>query len=236
MVGARRYPSQRGAHYCARCDDARIGVFVFLVFASAGALVLFRDEISVVLSLRDAAIALAVVLFIFGSQFIGFRRLWRWLRRSNREPQHAPAAPQSQSSHDVRRATEPERRKTESVFAPHEIKRPRVIDGDTLDDSDTGIRYRIENIDAPETGDNARCASERRLGELATIEARTIIAKARIVFAKPTGRVDPYGRVIAFIRVDDRDFGEEMIARGFARPWRGHREPWCDDAGRLIWR
>jgi len=110
----------------------------------------------------------------------------------------------------------------------------RVIDGDTFEDLDTGDRYRLENIDTPETGSRARCGAERQLGDQATRQARTFITNARSLDVRRTGRVDRYDRIIAFIQIDGRDLGEMMIAEGLARPWRGRREAWCDASGNLI--
>lgn len=110
----------------------------------------------------------------------------------------------------------------------------RVIDGDTFEDLDTGDRYRLENIDTPETGGRARCTAERQLGDRATRQARALITSANSLDVRRTGRVDRYDRIIAFIEVDGRDLGELLIAEGLARPWRGRREPWCDANGALL--
>jgi endonuclease YncB( thermonuclease family) len=110
----------------------------------------------------------------------------------------------------------------------------RVIDGDTFEDLDTGDRYRLENIDTPETGPRARCSAERELGDRATARARAFISSAQSLDVRRTGRIDRYDRIIAFVRIDGRDLGELMIAEGLARPWRGRREPWCDAGGNLI--
>lgn len=110
----------------------------------------------------------------------------------------------------------------------------RVIDGDTLEDMDADITYRVVNIDTPETGSRARCAAERELGNRATTQARALIAAAREIELQPTGRIDRYGRTIAFVLIDGRDLGETLIAEGLARPWRGRREPWCAADGSLI--
>lgn len=110
----------------------------------------------------------------------------------------------------------------------------RIVDGDTLEDLHAEIIYRIVNIDTPETGPRARCPAERELGDRATRQARALIFSAREVELRPTGRIDRYGRAIAFVLVDGRDLGETLIAEGLARPWRGRREPWCDESGALI--
>jgi endonuclease YncB( thermonuclease family) len=110
----------------------------------------------------------------------------------------------------------------------------RVIDGDTFEDLVTGDRYRLENIDTPETGSRARCRAERELGDRATARARAVIAGARRLDVRRTGRIDRYDRIIAFVHINGRDLGELMIGEGLARPWRGRREPWCDASGNLI--
>jgi micrococcal nuclease len=110
----------------------------------------------------------------------------------------------------------------------------RIVDGDTLEDLGADVTYRIVNIDTPETGPRARCPAERDLGNRATQQARTLISSAGAVELRPTGRIDRYGRAIAFVLIDGRDLGETLIADGLARPWRGRREPWCDASGNLI--
>src|SRR5262245_16537052 len=95
----------------------------------------------------------------------------------------------------------------------------RVIDGDTFQDMTSGERFRLENIDTPETGPRAHCSAERELGDRATQEARVLIAGAHQIDVRRTGRLDRYDRVIAFFVVDGRDLGELMIAQGLARPW-----------------
>lgn len=112
--------------------------------------------------------------------------------------------------------------------------RMRVIDGDTLEDQRDDITYRLVNIDTPETGSRAHCSAERELGDRATRAARALVTQARRVEFRPTGRIDRYGRTIAFVLIDGRDMGETLIAEGLARPWRGRREPWCDSSGNLI--
>ncbi|MEQ1491657.1 MAG: thermonuclease family protein [Terricaulis sp.] len=113
-------------------------------------------------------------------------------------------------------------------------RRIRVVDGDTVEDMSTDITYRVVNIDTAETGSRARCSAERDLGDRAKETVRTLISGAQRIELNPTGRIDRYGRTIAFIVIDGRDMGETLIAEGLARPWRGRREPWCDASGNLI--
>lgn len=119
------------------------------------------------------------------------------------------------------------------VDAPVRVTEPFVIDGDTIDDRRTGVRYRLANIDAPETGNGARCASERRIGEWATEVAAKLIAAAERVEVRRTIRTDRWGRRVAFVLVDGEDLGETLVRRGLAAPWRGQRAKWCGPRGSL---
>jgi endonuclease YncB( thermonuclease family) len=55
----------------------------------------------------------------------------------------------------------------------------------------------------------------------------------RAVELQRTG-TDKYGRTLAYVSVDGKDVGDILMQRGLARPWRGHREPWCDADGSLL--
>ncbi len=111
-------------------------------------------------------------------------------------------------------------------------RRVHVIDGDTIEAG--GRRFRLANIDTPETGDLARCAAERRLGQRAAARARALLGGANRIETQEVGRTDAYGRTIAHVLIDGRDLGDVLVAEGLARPWRGRREPWCDANNRLL--
>lgn len=98
-----------------------------------------------------------------------------------------------------------------------------VIDGDTV--VADGVHYRIEAMDAPETGARAHCLAERRLGALAKAHAETLVASARTIDIEPHG-LDRYGRTLARLRIDGADFASAMIDAGYAQPW-PRVEPWC---------
>jgi endonuclease YncB( thermonuclease family) len=114
---------------------------------------------------------------------------------------------------------------------PHRLIRVWVVDGDTLDGD--GVRYRFANIDAPETGDNAKCFLERQRGEEAKRAAIKMVRSASIVAVRRTWRTDRFGRRVAFVLVDGADLGDLLVAQGLARPWRGMRERWCGENGGL---
>jgi len=141
------------------------------------------------------------------------KRAWRLLKRFvSRRAEHASA----------------------SMRAANILRMPRVVDGDTIDDQATGIRYRLASADAPETGRRAGCFSERKHGELSKAEAIGIVGGAKLIEARPTGRIDAYGRTVAYLYIDGVELGDILVRRGLARPWRGDRKPWCGRRGGML--
>lgn len=113
------------------------------------------------------------------------------------------------------------------------VSRVRTIDGDTIEDVDTGVRYRVANIDCPETDDRAKCYRERMKGEQAKGAAEILFSTAKRVEVRPVGRMDRHGRTVAYVRVDDQDYGRLMVDKGFAVVWNGGRGTWCGESGGL---
>jgi endonuclease YncB( thermonuclease family) len=113
------------------------------------------------------------------------------------------------------------------------LREPWVVDGDTIDDRSTGVRYRFANIDAPETGENAKCINERRQGDIAKAVVIGIVRRAKTVSVRATWRKDRHGRRVAYVYADGADIGETLVSRGLAAPWRGRREKWCGVNGGL---
>ena len=110
----------------------------------------------------------------------------------------------------------------------------RVVDGDTLENTTNGVRYRLENVDTAPANDAVDCASERQLGERAAAATEQLLGRARAVSLTPTGRFDQTGTPLMFVSLDGRDLGELLMAQGAARPARARTEPWCDAAGDLL--
>lgn len=73
-----------------------------------------------------------------------------------------------------------------------------------------------------------RCDSERRLARQAKAATQAALDRAGSVTLQPYGRSqDRHGRALAYVIVDNRDFGELLIAQGLARSWTGRRQSWC---------
>lgn len=181
----------------------------------------------------NALVALVIVVAVIAAlQFAPRMRRRRQRRRRNAKRKTFRYRMRGllwTSQHGVKAAQE----KITSAIPGVSVSRLRAIDGDTLEDPQSGARFRVANIDCPETGDNAKCYRERVKGEQAKGAADIILASAEAIEVRPVGRKDQYGRTLAHIRVDSHDYGELLIARGFARKWDGKRLTWCGPDGGL---
>jgi micrococcal nuclease len=101
----------------------------------------------------------------------------------------------------------------------------RVWDGDSflIGMKHGSERVRILGLDAAEI--EGKCSYEiqmakkakRRLSELANGQRVQVFRNGK----------DKYGRTLARVLVNGNDVSQILINEGLARPWRGHREPWC---------
>lgn len=103
--------------------------------------------------------------------------------------------------------------------------RPWVVDGDTVDFE--GERIRNSNLDAPEIGSRSRCALERKLGLEARSYAIQLVKHGRDFQIYDRSHVDRFGRTVAKLNIDGRDFGTSMINAGKGRKWTGRTSNWC---------
>jgi len=134
---------------------------------------------------------------------------------------------------DLPARAEPEALTHNSANGPS-VLTMRVVDGDTIENTVNGVRYRLDNIEAAPANDATTCASERDEAARATAAAEQLVGRARKLTVTPTGRLDSAGQPLVFVSLDGRDLGELLMAQGAARPARTHAEPWCDSAGDLL--
>jgi micrococcal nuclease len=99
-----------------------------------------------------------------------------------------------------------------------------VIDGDTF--IFAGTRYRIADIDTPETR-GARCPAEKALGDRATLRLVVLLSAAPFELGGYERDEDTYGRKLRIIRRGGESVGMMLVGEGLARPWDGSRHPWC---------
>jgi micrococcal nuclease len=100
----------------------------------------------------------------------------------------------------------------------------RVIDGDTFKVGDETVR--IENIDAPESGDRAKCWAEAALARQSKDALSGLLNWGDEIEIARSER-DRYGRTLARVSRNGEDLGEELVDRGLAARWDGKRWDWC---------
>jgi len=115
-----------------------------------------------------------------------------------------------------------------------EVPGLKVVDGDTVHRGDE--KFRLEGFDAAEIH-HAHCDAERRLGELTKSRLEELIASGRveIVPDEHPAKPDFYHRTLARLLINGVDAGCILMREGYARPWRGHREDWCNEASLSEW-
>ncbi|MCY7281096.1 MAG: thermonuclease family protein [Sphingomonas bacterium] len=99
-----------------------------------------------------------------------------------------------------------------------------VVDGDTFYFGRAKVR--IAGIDAPETHP-PRCATEARLGDVATHRLRDLLNSGEITLSSIDRDEDVYGRKLRNVSVGGADVGAALIGEGLARDYAGGRRPWC---------
>lgn len=101
----------------------------------------------------------------------------------------------------------------------------RAVDGDTLVETTTGERIRVMGVDTPEL--RARCAAEAELAQRAKAMTGWLLLQGAVVHR--TGRLDKYGRTLAYVEIPGvGDLGTALIRAGVGRDYHGgHREGWC---------
>ena len=99
-----------------------------------------------------------------------------------------------------------------------------VVDGDTFWIG--GTKVRVADIDAPETHPS-RCAEEARLGNAATARLQELLNAGPVTLEPADRDTDRYGRKLRIVMRGGKSLGGQLVAEGLARPWIGHRKPWC---------
>ena len=102
-----------------------------------------------------------------------------------------------------------------------------------------GVRFRLVDVDAPETGPvgsarGSRCASEQDLGR----EAKTFMERLTrgAALTVRTYETDRYGRIIIGLDADGENVIDQATEAGFLKPWphengraTAPKPDWCSD-------
>jgi len=100
-----------------------------------------------------------------------------------------------------------------------------VVDGDTF--WYRAVKYRISDINTPEIGRPA-CDRERQLGLEAQVALLDTLNGGGLIMERRERRdIDQYGRKLRVVLQDGRSVGDNLIARGLAHRWEGHKLDWC---------
>lgn len=93
----------------------------------------------------------------------------------------------------------------------------RVVDGDTIEVSVEGVEERVRyiGVDTPESvapGRPVEC-----FGRRAAAFNERLVGGRQVSLRFDRERRDRYGRLLAYVRVGDRDVNAELVQRGFGR-------------------
>jgi micrococcal nuclease len=124
-----------------------------------------------------------------------------------------------------------------SVYAEvYDYPITRVIDGDTVEFQapflpaplKPVLSIRVLGVDTPEKGFRALCPEEAALGEAASKFTKKLVAdskKQQVSLVK----WDKYGgRVLGDVLLDGKSLSEELVKKGYARPYFGDKKAsWC---------
>ena len=102
------------------------------------------------------------------------------------------------------------------LIAAASCDRPQLhikhVDGDTV--WIDGVKYRLHGIDSPEPSHMAKCEAERELGLRASAFVKEITHGATLEVTREYGM--SFDRRVADISINGRDWGEWIVAEGFA--------------------
>ena len=102
-----------------------------------------------------------------------------------------------------------------------------VSDGDSFRLGKRKIR--IRGIDAPESGEKARCEAERVKAEQAAEALLAWLNRGAFMMTAKSGDArDQYGRDLRIVTRDGRTVDEVLIGKGLAHRYVNHKTSWCD--------
>jgi endonuclease YncB( thermonuclease family) len=111
-----------------------------------------------------------------------------------------------------------------------ERERMAVLDGDSI--TVDGREWRLMGFDVPEFAD-AKCEGEHRAGLFAKRRLTELVANAKRIEVRFSGKIDRQQRALGELLVDGRNVREVLINEGYARAYTGGRiKDWCERSSR----
>ena len=107
----------------------------------------------------------------------------------------------------------------------------RVIDGDTIEvcQKSGPERIRIAHLDAPESY-RPKCIKEKHLGLKAKEAATVFFVRPSVDLEITRISTDRYGRSVAAVSVNGKDFATHMIESGHGVKWQFNKKhDWCEE-------
>ena len=120
----------------------------------------------------------------------------------------------------------------------YDFKVLRVIDGDTVEiEADflppplkPTLKLRILGVDTPEKKSRAKCASESRLAEKASMFTQRMISEGLIKKIQIKSWDKYGGRVLGDVIVDGESLKDLLLSKGLAKPYEGGKKiGWCGE-------
>jgi micrococcal nuclease len=122
----------------------------------------------------------------------------------------------------------------------YDFKVLRVIDGDTVEiEADflppplkPTLKLRILGVDTPEKKSRAKCTSESRLAEKASMFTQKTISEGLIKKIQIKSWDKYGGRVLGDVIVDGQSLKNLLLSKGLAKPYDGGKKVgWCGEEG-----
>ena len=120
----------------------------------------------------------------------------------------------------------------------YDFKVLRVIDGDTVEiEADflphplkPTLKLRILGVDTPEKKSRAKCVSESRLAEQASMFTQKTISEGLIKKIQIKSWDKYGGRVLGDVIVDGESLKDLLLSKGLAKPYEGGKKiGWCGE-------
>lgn len=113
----------------------------------------------------------------------------------------------------------------------------RVVDGDTVEvtakwlpiELGKTVKIRLDGVDSPESGGNAKCTTEAELAKQAKEFVQKTVSNSR-KHSVIIRTWDKYGgRILGDVILDGKSLKDQLVTEGLAKPYNGGKKSsWCE--------